>query len=695
MKKHIAEELPARKFAPSAPAAKGGGDNEKGAGGKDSASPEKKIRQAVYDIRYRARREDVPLRTAFAQYMQNSNLGGNERAAVKKKLFGEGPMKNEEFIGSVKDLAMESVSDVMVRVFAKEDIEAPKKYKVRVEDNNGKSYVRYADRNKITQLRSNPNIKSVEITSYGEPYEGERKRGEQTAAATAGKDYDGDGKKESSSKEHAGAVHNAIQRKMGGKPDGQDTRKTVSASYEPEGEALDEMRRPKFRYNNTDNSKSSRSHPGRGGGSIRNPQARFNAPNPSTTSSDSSNGDNVKEAVTGGSAPNLPAGVVKFVDELPKTVQNVGQKVFGAKTKPTKPAVEEAHKPGHKKGDGNLANNYPPYDKVTRGDIVAGALGKDQKGGKAKVEEDYLWTEAKTEKKKVDTLPKGESNKVKVFPSNMAEKMDLATADMGDVIKDFRKSKKKQFKGKSKKKKQQMAIAAKLEAERKAGMSEQCDSPVDRFRSRLADESKKKEVAKKEKEEMDIRSLPTSMNLFKNKMRAIGLKMSYEPEGEQIDEMLPALAAGAALLAAPAVIKTVFDKPAKKALDNATNDPNRRLMTGGTVGQLKQAQNNSYEPEGEVIDERMAEDRGEPRKPRDRAVEIVRNMNKGGMMTRSGGTVAQHEAGRGVKKDRTSEVKPEPPTNTPAKKLAAKKAQQAAAQRAAQDMYKPRAGESD
>mgnify|MGYP006266672907 CR=1 FL=1 len=39
---------------------------------------------------------------------------------------------------------------------------------------------------------------------------------------------------------------------------------------------------------------------------------------------------------------------------------------------------------GKKKGDGNLANNYPPYDKVTRGDVIAGATGKDQKGGKSK-----------------------------------------------------------------------------------------------------------------------------------------------------------------------------------------------------------------------------------------------------------------------------------------------------------------------
>lgn len=36
-----------------------------------------------------------------------------------------------------------------------------------------------------------------------------------------------------------------------------------------------------------------------------------------------------------------------------------------------------------KKGDGNLANNAKPYDKVTRGDVIAGRLGKDEKGGKA------------------------------------------------------------------------------------------------------------------------------------------------------------------------------------------------------------------------------------------------------------------------------------------------------------------------
>ena len=45
------------------------------------------------------------------------------------------------------------------------------------------------------------------------------------AEKKAKKDYDGDGKIESGSEEHAGAVHNAIQRKKGLKPDGKDTRK--------------------------------------------------------------------------------------------------------------------------------------------------------------------------------------------------------------------------------------------------------------------------------------------------------------------------------------------------------------------------------------------------------------------------------------------------------------------------------------
>ena len=48
--------------------------------------------------------------------------------------------------------------------------------------------------------------------------------------------------------------------------------------------------------------------------------------------------------------------------------------------------LKDAYKAIYEKkaNDGNLANNAPPYDKVTRRDVITGALGKDEMGGKRK-----------------------------------------------------------------------------------------------------------------------------------------------------------------------------------------------------------------------------------------------------------------------------------------------------------------------
>jgi hypothetical protein len=206
MKNHIAEELPARKFAPAAAGAAPADKDKKEDGGK---SPEQKAKQAVYDIRYRARREDIPLRQAFSQYMQNSSMGGQEKTIVKAKLFGKdgGGMKAEDFNPIFKNAASDNVAKALFKVFVEGTQQEPesisltyleeldsaehRKYKVRVTDKNTKkSYVRYATREKITQLRANPNIESVEMTQYGEPYEGEKKKGSQTARVAAGKGLD-------------------------------------------------------------------------------------------------------------------------------------------------------------------------------------------------------------------------------------------------------------------------------------------------------------------------------------------------------------------------------------------------------------------------------------------------------------------------------------------------------------------------
>jgi len=77
-------------------------------------------------------------------------------------------------------------------------------------------------------------------------------------------------------------------------------------------------------------------------------------------------------------------------------------------------------KTGQKKNDGNLANNYPPYNKVTRGDIIAGATGKDQMGGKRNVNtESFIYeveeNENNTNNDKIDVM-KGK-NKIIISPS--------------------------------------------------------------------------------------------------------------------------------------------------------------------------------------------------------------------------------------------------------------------------------------
>tara|TARA_B100001094_G_scaffold322775_1_gene372608 strand:+ start:1721 stop:3001 length:1281 start_codon:yes stop_codon:yes gene_type:complete len=189
MSNNIVEELPAKKHAPAPAAKASGGDSNKSKGNLDEASA-KRIRQAVYDIRYRARREDIDLKAAYSQYMGNSSLSQAERTAVKEKLFGkEGGGVKEQVVANADGWASDTLSNALYTVFVEEedseielayldqlDEEEQRKYKVRVKDNSGKSYVRYATREKISQLRSNPNIVSVEMTEHGEPYEGNRKK---------------------------------------------------------------------------------------------------------------------------------------------------------------------------------------------------------------------------------------------------------------------------------------------------------------------------------------------------------------------------------------------------------------------------------------------------------------------------------------------------------------------------------------
>ena len=230
MTKKIFEELPARKHAPAkaAPAAAA-----KGEGSVEGGDSEKKIRQAVYDIRYRARREGIDLRAAYSQYMSNSNLTAPEQAAVRAKLFGKdgGGEKKESYDMAMIDGASSAVAKAMFQVFVEKNIKeeviqedetSEKKYKVRViDEKSGRSYVRYADRQKITELRAK-GLK-VEMTEHGDPYEGrkERKGGLDPVAKNPAKrdgDVNNDGKKDKTDSyiyNRRDAINKAIEKKKG------------------------------------------------------------------------------------------------------------------------------------------------------------------------------------------------------------------------------------------------------------------------------------------------------------------------------------------------------------------------------------------------------------------------------------------------------------------------------------------------
>lgn len=204
---------------------------------------EKQASQLASDVKYKVKKmmsgvtrmTPAQVSQAYLQQLSKSPAPAIVKTLAKKKLMGK---LTEQF--GVEDIVEKSLISAFEKVFVNgidntelvESVEylmqleetGERKYKVRVTDKKtGNSYIRYATRPKISELRANPNISSVEMTEYGQPYETERNKGERTAATKSGKDYDGDGKVESGAKEYRGAVHNAIQRRKGGTPDGKDT----------------------------------------------------------------------------------------------------------------------------------------------------------------------------------------------------------------------------------------------------------------------------------------------------------------------------------------------------------------------------------------------------------------------------------------------------------------------------------------
>ena len=129
----------------------GGGGKKVQKGGTSEEDSAKRVSQAVYDIRYKAKQSGIDVKQAFSKYSGKSGMSGQETKAVREKL---------------------GISEELEQVAEEE------KYKVRVRDKEtGKTYVRSATREKIASLRSNPTISSVEMTGQGKAYD-DNERGE-------------------------------------------------------------------------------------------------------------------------------------------------------------------------------------------------------------------------------------------------------------------------------------------------------------------------------------------------------------------------------------------------------------------------------------------------------------------------------------------------------------------------------------
>jgi len=660
MTSKIFEELPARKFAPAAPAAS---KDKKNAKGKTEQSSEERISQAASDIKYRARRENIDLKQAYAQYMQNSSMSPAEKVAVKSKIFGKSV--SEDYLNDADNWAVDSVAQALYTVFVegiekeqsiecsyiKELADSPeRKYKVRVTDKKtGKSYVRYATRDKITQLRLNPNIQSVEMTEYGEPYEGEKRRGESTAKAKSGKGLDPVGK-EDADVDNDGKKNDSNDRYI------MKRRKAIGSAIA--------MRKEEFLADGTESTEG------------QNLQK--------ITGKGVDNSSLIKVFPTDASDPQRTKTVIQAGTELEgemiaekamsKAQQRFMGMVYAAKKgeKAASPEVAKAAAGMSKKEAKKFATTK---HKGLPEKVKEEACGPDNKENERDARGDYAKTNLIKNKLRSTGLkmsyePEGEQVNETMMSANRARQLSQQGGSNTSSSTLPRPSASGSSGSGPLGSLNQLgrSVAGTIGGEIGAQQGRQKYGNVLGIPERIG------------RNRGTQQGQQTYDNTVGRVTGAIGnvLKQSYEPEGEQLDEFL-----GTALKVAAPFIGLYAAGKGMEALKPSVNAKIKKARETTKIGgDARVPQTNSYELDGEVLDERRAEDRGKPRPKRDRALEIVRSMPNAreGLMTRSGKTVAQHESERGVsEKDR-----PKKSEETTADRLARKKQREAAARAAAE-----------
>ena len=437
---------------------------------------EKQARQLAYDTRYKVKQsmkakaggriDPAAMRKAFISQLAKSPSAPAIKARAKQMLMGEGYI-------DVKDLVQEHASKALFKVFVEhhkkdengntiphEDEEiteakdGEKTYKVRVTDKKtGNSYVRMASRAKIADLRNNPNISSVEMTSYGEPTKSEKHKGSSTAKVKKGLDPVG---KEDSDVDNDGDVDSSDKylmkrRKAIGKAMAKEDK--VWTGFKELIEKKEEKEK-KITGEGVDNKKLIKVFP-----------------------------DEVKEEME--------------KKEEPKQDQGLKQKQRKANMAKKQVLMKKMQAVRMGAGDQIMASKEPDGDLVDEGMLVNVAKGVESGVKKFNKFDDKV---TKATMKKV-VKPAVKNVKKVAKKTGMAVLRGTAGA-VGGAIKGAGQGAMKGI---------------------KKGLKEE-----EMMKDQVVDKKKKKE-------EDDPRSMPTKVNLVKNKMRAMGLNMQYDHGSDLID----------------------------------------------------------------------------------------------------------------------------------------------------------------
>ena len=538
---------------------------------------EKQARQLAYDVRYKTKQamsqksggslDPAAVRKAYASQLGKSPAAPAIKARAKQMLLGED-------IIDVDRIVAQGAANAMYKVFVekkgcsdkkkgyKEEVESisesdEKTYKIRVTDKKtGNSYVRMATRAKISELRANSNISSVEMTGYGEPTKSEKHKGSQTAAAKAGKDYDGDGKVESSRAEYKGSKDKAIKKALA---------KEDFTWRDAFGELIEKKSEDKkITGKGVDNSKLITVFP--------------------------SEGEDVKEQVKPKEEPEAKAPVAEVDPQLAQKQKRVGlakRQILLKKMQAVRAGagaeITASYQPEGEVTEGNQRD--PENLKKDRTRSKQPDPSKDGFTGIGNMSiKDIQKMNARMKKEEVEDISDA-------YTVHSADKKGNTPAWQG-------------YKSGKKNVKTGEPLYTKGD-----DVKEDSEYGYDDEGKSLNPEDKKKESKKQEEE--DPRGMSTKVNLVRNKLRAMGLKMSHEPEGEMVDEnRMAAYTAGAgegSPASRPTVSKKTADRVSRSSDERAFG--NRKKKEGIRLSPTKKY---SGKDKGKVVKRANTTGRGTP-----------------------------------------------------------------------------------